>query len=517
MAPQTHKGGKNAGRDHGNGVRKPGRHNPAIFLVVGWLLAILALIMIIPLGASFYYSGYNELSGQREVMAFLVSSGVSLALGAALIYAFRGSGLYQITVTDGFMIAASGWMAVGVMSAVPYVLSGAIPGPVDALFESLSGLTTTGASVVADLDAIPRGVMLWRHMTQWLGGMGIIVLFVAVLPALGDGGHNLFRAEIPGGANFEKITPRIRHTARAMWIIYVALTLAETALLAVSGLPLYDAVCHSFTTLSTGGFSTWGGSLGDAPGFLAVWVVIVFMFLAGANFTLHFRALTGARQGAYMSSPEFKVYSVVAIIAGVALTLGLILGGPGGYGPGEAVTHGFFQAVSILTTTGYASADFALWSPFAQSFLIILMFVGGCSGSTAGSVKVFRHVLMYKAMVVELFRMANPREVIVPKLDGAPIKEQALRTTIVFMILFIAMFVAGGAFLTILGVDMVTAFSASIASLGNVGPGLGQVGPALHYGNIPDAGKLFLVLEMVMGRLELFGVLVFFLVLARRF
>ncbi|MBI4828996.1 MAG: TrkH family potassium uptake protein [Nitrospinae bacterium] len=487
--------------------------NPALYLAVGWLLIALAVALLAPLGVALGYDSHGPHGGSSETRAFLVTQLASLLCGGALILRYRGKQEKHITLADGFLIVAVAWLAVGLFSALPYLLSGAMDSPVDAYFESISGLTTTGASVVADLDAMPRGVMFWRCMTQWLGGLGILVLFVAILPALGEGGHNLFRAEISGGASFEKITPRVKSVARAMWLMYLLMSVAQAALLMTCGLSWYDAATHTFTTLSSGGFSPYPQSAGAMP-LSAQWVVIVFMVAAGANFTLHYRAAREFKFRAYIESPEFRAYALILLVSGAALSVnGAWMEGQGAV---RAVTDGFFQVISMMTTTGLATADFALWSPFAQALLVALMFVGGCSGSTAGSMKIFRHMFIVKAVVTELRRMANPRQVIVTKLRGEVIRQETLTNAFIFGVLFVALFAAGGLFLTMLGVDVVTAFSASIACLSNAGPGLGFVGPMGSFADIPAMGKAALILQMLMGRLELFGVFVFFIAIMRR-
>ena len=482
-------------------------------MALGWLLVFLSAILFIPDGVAVYYNATGSLMN-IELMALVGTQVAAFVSGFALLFMARGQAPSRITVKDGFNIAASSWIVMGVYCALPYILSGAIASPVDALFESISGLTTTGASIVSDLDSIPRGIMLWRHMTQWLGGMGIIVLFVAALPAIGSGSHNLFRAEIPGGANFAKVTPRIRQTARALWKIYLLLTTIEALTLFIAGMPFYDSVCHSLTTMSTGGFSPYQGSMADAQNGLIQWIIILFMFLAGVNFTLHYHAIKGDRQ-AYWESPEFRLYLGICCGASVIVTLDLLITGQGGYGLGEAVTHGVFQTISMLTTTGFASADFGNWAPFIQAILLVLMFSGGCSGSTSGSMKVVRILITAKAMAGELRSMVNPREVVTSRLGQNVLSEAEMKNTLVFLAVFIVSFVTGGLLLTLSGLDIITAFSASIACIGNVGPGLGGVGPAMNFAGIPAVGKVILMAQMIMGRLELFGAIVFFGALVR--
>lgn len=483
---------------------------------VGFLLLVVGALMAVPTAVAFYYSDYPSPAVSSEKAALLVSVAVTLLSGVLLLWLSRGAPAGKITMADGFLVAASSWISVAVFSSLPYVLSGAIANPVDAFFESMSGLTTTGASVISDLDAVPRGVMFWRCMTQGIGGMGILTLFVAILPAVGEGGHNLFRAEITGGTNFEKVTPRIRETAKGLWMLYIGLMALEAAALFVAGMPLYDAVCHSFTTIATGGLSPYQGSIGDVDGYAARWIFIFFMFVGGASFTLLFRAIRGEGGAPYLASHEFRLYASIIGAAGLILSLDIIVENWGSTSVMAAVTDGFFQSVSIVTTTGYATADFALWSPFAQSVIFFLMFMGGCAGSTGGGIKMFRHLIAAKTFAAEFRMMSNPREVVAPKLAGKPLPDEVMRNTLVFLALYVTLFVMGGVALTLFGSDMVTAFSASATCLGNVGPGLGEVGPASNFAALPAASKLILTLQMLMGRLELFGVLIFFMAIVER-
>lgn len=479
--------------------------------VIGWLLLIVGALMMVPALVAFILSAPGQAAVGREVGAFLVSIAFTLGAGAVMLSASKGAPPRRITVSDGFMLAALSWIAVSIFSCLPYILSGAITNPVDAFFESMSGLTTTGASILSNLDELPRGVMFWRCMTQAIGGMGIVMLFVAILPAVGEGGHNLFRAEIPGGMNFEKVTPRARATARALWIIYVGFMAVEALALYLTGMPLYDAVCHAFTTLSTGGFSPYQESIGAVKSLPARWIIIFFMLVGGASFTLHFRAIKGEGKKAYFTSHEFLAYVGVIGVAGFILSLEQLIRNWGASSVMTSVTDGFFQVTAIITTTGYVTADFGAWSSFAQGALFFLMFIGGCAGSTGGSVKVIRNLIAVKAVLAELRVMANPREVVAPKLQGKPLSDGAMRNTLVFMALYVTLFVFSGLALALMGLDMVTAFSASATCIGNVGPGLGEVGPALNFGSLPSPAKLLLVVEMLMGRLELFGVMIFFM------
>ncbi len=480
----------------------------SLMLTQGWLLVALSALLTASSVTGILLPPADPHLDLAENHAFLITQLATLLAGVLMLFISRGGAPIRITVRDGFLIAATSWMVVGFFSALPFWLSGVILNPIDALFESVSGLTTTGASVITDLTVVPPGLMLWRCMTQWIGGIGIVVLFVAALPLVAEGSHNLFRAEVPGGANFAKVTPRVRETARILWIVYLLLTVLEAVALTVAGMSPFDAVLHAFTTMPTGGFSPYPGSIGDVSSSLQVWIIILFMVLAGANFTIYYRVVNEGF-AAFKSNVEMNGYLLITLIASLAVTSSLLINGDGGYGFGAAVTHGFFQVASMMTTTGYATADYNLWNPFAQAILVSLMFVGGCAGSTAGSVKVARWQILLRAAGAEIRRMADPREIVAPRYGGAPLGEGEMRNALVFVVLFIGTFAAGGIALTAMGVDLITAFTASIACLGCVGPGLAGVGPAATYFGLPVAAKLLLTVMMIAGRLELFGVLIF--------
>ena len=495
---------------------KKGLLSPVLLYTAGSIWMAMAGVLLIPLAVSLAQPAGTVEGHFSQSLSFGAVIAMAFISGAGAVYFSRDKAFTtRIAASDGAIIAAICWITVGFMASLPYYFSGWIQGFENCFFEGISGITTTGASVVADPSIMPSGILLWRSMTQWLGGMGIIVLFVAVLPAIGESSHSLFHSEIPGGANFKKATPRIRSTARALWIIYLVLTVAETLMLWAAGLTFFDALLHAFTTIATGGFSTFSDS-NVSFNVTIHWIVIIFMAIAGMNFTLHFRMARGEGLKTYFGSSEFKVYMGLLTLTGTLLTLDLLLTSDmPGTTYSYAITHGFFQSTSILTTTGYMSADFGSWSQFAQSILFMLMFVGGCSGSTSGGFKVIRHVLIFKAVEGELKRMANPRRVTAIRLDGEVINESLYTNALAFLALFMAVFGVSGIALTMMGMDMVSAFSASVACLGNVGPGLGTVGPATTYMGVPAVGKYILCAEMLLGRLELFGLVLFIMMMAR--
>lgn len=441
----------------------------------------------------------------RDTAGFLVACAVTIAVGAAMRLAGgpAAGDVERLRRIEGMGIVAATWLVIAHLAAIPYVWAGL--GPIDALFESMSGLTTTGATVITDFTAFGRGVFFWRSLTQWLGGLGVIALFVAVLPRLAIGGRELFFAEAAGPTE-EKLTPQLRQTAIALWRVYAALSALEVVALLLAGMPLFDAVCHALTTLAAGGFSPHPLSIAGYNSAAVDWIIIVFMFAAGANFALQYRAIRASRV-ATVHDEEFRAYVGTVVVAIVVVSLFLLRDG---LGVGDAVRHGSFQVVSILTTTGYASADFQLWSDQAKIVLFLLMFVGGSAGSAAGGPKIVRHVLMARLTFRELKRTLHPRSVLPVKLGGRVVPEHTLRDVQVFMLFYLLAFSIGTAIVVALGSDLMSGITASIACLGNIGPGFEAVGPMASYAGLHPVSKVVLTLQMWIGRLEVLTVLVFF-------
>jgi trk system potassium uptake protein TrkH len=406
----------------------------------------------------------------------------------------------DVNRVEGMAVVASTWLLVAVAGAIPYVWAG-VP-PIDALFESMSGLTTTGATTFADFTQFGRAIFFWRALTQWFGGLGVIALFVAILPRLAIGGRQLFFAEAPGPTD-EKLTPQIRKTAAALWMVYVALTAAETLSLRLAGLPWYDAICHAFTTLAAGGFSPHPLSIMGYENHAAEWIITFFMFLAGANFALQYRALRG-QPLTLVRDDEFRAYSGLVI---VATGLGTVFLWREGGALLDAFRLSTFQVVSILTTTGYASDDFQLWSEQARMVLLALMFVGGCAGSAAGGPKVVRHVLIARYTLRELKRTLHPRAVLPVKLGGRTVPDDIMRAVLVFFLFYLLVFAVCSTIVVAFGADIVTGMTASIATLGNIGPGFNLVGPMAHYAHLHPVSKVTLTAAMWIGRLEVLTVL----------
>ena len=483
----------------GVGGRKGGSEAVNILLsarLAGWLLVALGAAQGAPLLAAVYYG--------EPLTPFLAAAAVALGLGLPAALGIRADSL-RIRPRDGFFIVSGAWILASLFGALPYMTTGALQ-PVDALFESVAGFTTTGSTVMTRIEEMPRSLLLWRSITQWLGGMGIVVFTIALMPVLGIGGMQLFRAEVPGPVT-EKIRPRVAETARRLWFIYVGLTILEAVILWGIGLDGFDAICHSLTTLSTGGFSTRGHSIGAFGSPAVEWVIIVFMLLAGINFVLHYRVLTG-RAKAVFQDRELRYFLAVVALASGAIILGM-MNQPGLDGGPPALRRVIFTVVSLSTGTGYATADFELWSVFAHIVLLILMMLGAMAGSTCGGIKSLRVVLVLDA-VRKNFKTAGHRNAVRPPVQhaGKPVPDDVLASVWVFLAVYMALVGAMTLMTAAYGYDLATAISAGVTSVSNVGPGLGEIGAFDHFAHFPAPIKVALAFCMVAGRLELFTLLV---------
>ncbi|MEX2280442.1 MAG: TrkH family potassium uptake protein [Acidimicrobiia bacterium] len=448
------------------------------------------------------------LYGENEVgAAIAAAAAVAIASGAVGWKVIGTQGV--LTTKEGFGAVGLAWFVMSAFGTLPYLLSGAIPGITDAFFETASGFTTTGASILPEPHLLPRGVLFWRSTTQWIGGMGIIVLSIAILPLLGVGGVQLARAESPGPTP-DRLTPRFQETAKRLWIVYVGFTAIEALLLALGDMNLFQAVNHAFTTMSTGGFSTEHTSITGFSSYTQ-WVIIGFMFLAGASFALHFRALR--KPAEYLRNAEFRLYAFIVVVAVIIVTGGLI---EPGAGIADSIRDATFTTVSIVTTTGFATADFGSWRPALQIFVVGLMFLGGMAGSTAGGVKTFRVGILSKAANADLRRLVHPRGVFITRFGKDRVRDEVVESVQSFFLFYMFLFMTGTFLLSFLDanaserLDLITTASAVAASLGNIGPGLGDVGPTAHYAGIPGTGKWLLSGLMIVGRLEIFPVLLLF-------
>jgi len=440
----------------------------------------------------------------------LEASGITLAFAVALLFLTRGD--INLSRRDGFGVVTLGWIFASVFGALPYILSGVIPHPVAAFFETISGFTTTGASVLPSgnfptLECIPRGILFWRALTHWFGGMGVLVLCVAILPFLGVGGMQIYRAEMPGPSK-DRLTPRITTTAKLLWGVYALLTCAEVLLLKFAGkMDWFDSLCHTFATMATGGFSTRTASVGAYNSVTIDCIIIVFMSLAAINFSLHYYALTG-HPLRYFKDPELRFYLLFWLTCSLFLTINLW---PLYQNVGESLRVSFFQSTSILTTTGFVSSNFDLWPQPSRMLLVIMMFVGGCAGSTAGGIKIVRIMIMFKKITKEIRQFMRPQAVLQIKLGSKPVEGEVVSNIAAFFTIFIMIFVIASFLMTFYTPDLVTAATSVVATLGNVGPGLNAVGATQNYASIPAAGQFILCVCMLLGRLELYTVLILFL------
>lgn len=467
--------------------------------LLGILLAVLAVAMATSLGPAYYY---DEVATVRALFA-----SVALTLAAAgALYAYGRHADGLISRREALVVVAVSWVLIGVFGALPYLFTGALPAFPDAFFETVAGFTTTGSTVLTNIEGLSYGMHWWRTLTHWLGGMGIVVLFIAIFPQLGVGAKHLFKSEVPGPIT-EGLKPKIKETASALWKIYVGLTLAEAVLLYAAGLSPFDAVTHSFSTLATGGFSTRNASVAAFDSVAVDLIVTVFMFLAGINFGLYFAALRG-RWRALVRDPELHVYAALVALATLAIAVNILSVHPNF---GQALRYSVFQVVAVITTTGFGTDNFDAWPPFSKLLLVLLMFVGGMAGSTAGGMKVSRVMVLAKAAAIEVYRTFRPSVVKTVKLGRSTMPDPIVRSIFGFFVLFMAVFAAASLYLAALGLDVLTATTAVIATLGNIGPGLARVGSVENFAFIPASGKLVLSFCMILGRLELYTVLVLFL------
>jgi trk system potassium uptake protein len=452
------------------------------------------------------------------VFELLQASLLATALGVIAMVLTRNH-RKELQKKEGYIIVAFGWFFMALIGTLPYLLTGTIPGFTNAFFETMSGFTTTGATILNDVEALPKGILFWRSITHWIGGMGIIVLAIAILPLLGIGGMQLFAAEAPGPGG-DNLHPRITDTAKRLWLIYVGYTLAETLLLWAAGMSFFDAINHSLSTLSTGGFSTKNASVSfwnDQP--LIQYIIMVFMFLAGTNFVLSYFAFKG-RFSKIINDEEFKLYGffIVALTLVTALFIytqadlaASSIAHPMVYGPLEsALRHGLFQVLALITTTGFVTADFTAWTPLLTIIFFGLMFLGGSAGSTSGGIKIVRHLIMIKNGVLEFKRTLHPNAILPVRYNNRSVHQSIVFNVLGFFILYMLSFIVGVLVFSLLGLDFQTALGGAASTLGNVGPALGDLGPVHTYHDLSLPAKWWASFLMLIGRLELFTVLILF-------
>ena len=482
-------------------------HVKTILNILGAMLALTGFTMVVPALIAW---GYNE----PDLVGHLQSMGICMGIGIPVWLFTRKS--RSLNNKDGFVIVTLSWLLVALAGAMPFYLSGAIPNFTDAWFESMSGVTTTGATIIGNPNTLPHlpngieslnhGVLYWRSFIQWIGGMGIIVFTIAILPLLGAGGIQLFKAEVPGPVA-DKIRPRVKETAKILWMVYVGLTAAEAILLSISGMSWFDAICHSFTTMPTGGFSTQNASIAAYTNPAIHYIIILFMFIAGVNFSLHFRSLTGNIKICF-KDPEFLAY--IGIMFAATLFIFLNIASAQGEWTHDNFLSSLFQSVSTLTTTGYGSADYEIWPFFSQYLILILMFIGGMGGSTGGGMKVARIILLVKYAATETRRMLHSRAIIPIRIGDRYIGEDVVRNTLGFFLFYMSIFGITALILTTLNLDIESAIGAAASAIGNIGPGLGAFGPTDNYALLHPMGKWMLTFCMLLGRLEIFTIMVLF-------
>ena len=473
---------------------------PIIINLLGSLLMMNGIFMLSCLIISIIY--------EEDILIGLGLAGtITLSAGFTAWIATRFASNKNIRKRDGYLIVTLGWLFMSMFGALPYFFTGAIPDFTNAFFETISGYTTTGATILTDIEVLPKGILFWRSLTHWIGGMGIIVLTVAILPLLGIGGMQLFVAESPG-VSPDKLHPRITETAKRLWFVYVALTAMEMVLLYLAGMNLFDAINHSMSTMATGGFSTKNASIAYYTSPAIHYIIIIFMFLAGTNFTLMYFGFKRTYSKVFRNE-EFRWYLITSIVLVVLVAAGVYY-----FTPKDmelSFRDAAFQVISIITTTGFITADYTVWSPVLTFVFFIIFFIGGSTGSTAGGIKMMRHVVLAKNSILELKRQLHPSAIIPVRFNGRAVPLGITFNITAFILIYLLFFFLGSLFMSFLGLDFASAIGSVTATLGNIGPGLGAVGPVENYSEIPVIGKWFLSFLMLLGRLELFTVLILFM------
>ena len=469
-----------------------------VIKILGTLLYIEGIFMLLAFGVACIY-------GENDRLSFLYSALITLSTGAISAFAGRNASK-EMTKRDGFFIVSFAWIIFSFFGCMPYIFSNSLPNLTDAFFETMSGFTTTGSSVIDNIEALPHGILFWRSLTQWLGGMGIIVLTLAIFPIFGIGGIQLFSAEVTGPVA-DKINPKIRQTAKNLWVLYLSFTFGETILLWICGMNLFDAVNHSFTTMSSGGYSTKQASIAYWDSVWIHYIIIFFMFFSGVNFSLTFSALTGKFKKMFRNE-EFKYYLFFILGFTTIIFVGLILSEI--FEGEKAFRNALFQVVSIITTTGFATTDYALWGTFLCAVLLALFFFGGSAGSTSGGIKIIRIVLLFKNSFYELRRLLHPNAVIPVRYNQRAVSQLIITNVLAFFMTYIIIFFISTILFTLIEPDLEAAIGAVASSLGNIGPSFGNLGPAASFSHIGAVGKWFLSFLMLLGRLELFTILVLF-------
>ena len=477
-------------------------HKRFVTNIVARIVLATSVLMVFPL-----LWAMMDNPGSREVRSFIGTMVFGLFASGILLARVRlkKTDFNKITAKDGLAIVGLSWVFLSALGAMPLYFSGVVSTFTDAFFEVASGFTTTGATIFTDIESLPRGILFWRSLTHWLGGMGIIVLYIALLPAIGASTFQLYKAEAPG-LDVERIDPRIKETAKKLWTIYFGFTILQTLLLMCGGMNVFDALCHTFGTVATGGFSTKNASVGHYNAYIQ-WVIILFMYLAGVNFILHFQMIRGKFE-TVLKNEELRIYT--GIVVGITAVFAIVLGMKGI--SDAPVRDAAFQVVAILTTTGFGTADFNVWPHALQFILVILMFVGGCGGSTGGGIKLVRFVLSIKIALRSIQKTVIPNAVMSIRFNNKPLGDNVVAGVLSYFTIYTLLFLSGATLLTITeGCDLVTSFTASVSALSNIGPGLEKIGPTENYAWVSIPGKWILTFLMLAGRLELYSILILFM------
>jgi len=480
----------------------------AVLGILGSFIFFLGFALLMPIAIDLVYEGSTWHS-------FLYSASIAFVVGGLLYYFFKPE--QELRIREGFLVVSLTWLFLSLVGALPFVISGILPSYTDAVFETMSGLTTTGATILGGstsdgfqnpmIESLPRSFLFWRSLAHWLGGMGIIVLSIAILPLLGIGGMQLFQAESPGPTT-DKLTPRVQETAKLLWVVYVAFTGAEFLLLwAHPSMDWFDSVNHAFATLATGGFSTKSASIQAFDSVYVDIVITIFMFLAGINFAMHFRLLN-RDASTFFQNRELRFYALITFLSVLVISASLWIFNT--YSIGEALRYGSFQAVSIITTTGFGTDDYELWYSFGSVMLFLLFFTGGCAGSTGGGPKMIRWMIIIRNSFREIKQIVHPKAILPIRIGDKTVDSDIQRTVLSFIMLYLIIFGLGTLVVSTMGFDLESSIGASIACLGNIGPGWGEFGPTDNYAQIPYFGKWVLILMMMVGRLEIFTVLLIF-------
>ena len=476
--------------------------------ILGAFIFFLGFALILPLIIALIY-------GEDIWDTFLYSAAIAFVVGGALYYFFKTD--RELRIREGFLVVSLTWLFLSLVGALPFVISGILPSYTDAVFETMSGLTTTGATIMGDatsdgfqnpqIESLPKSILFWRSLAHWLGGMGIIVLSLAILPLLGVGGMQLFQAESPG-PTADKLTPRVQETAKLLWGIYVAFTATEFLLLWIHpSMDWFESINHAFATLATGGFSTKNSSIAAFDSVYVDVIITIFMFLAGINFAMHFRLLKGDTK-AFFNNRETRFYSLITLVSILVISFSLWIFDE--YSIGSALRYGAFQAVAIITTTGFGTDNYEVWYSFGAFFLFLLFFTGGCAGSTGGGPKMIRWMIIIRNSYREVKQIVHPKAILPIRIGDKTVDPNIQRTVLSFFMLYLFVFGLGALIMATMGYGMDSAIGASIACLGNIGPGWGEFGPTDSFAQIPYAGKWVLILLMMIGRLEIFTVLLLF-------